>query len=242
MKQKPEEELLLDDGYDEALEEESWLSGPIKYIIGLLLVLLLVAMIIPHYGVRLDPWPEHVYSLEELKQITSFPAGNETGNGNEGSTVGNFKPTRVEDFRLYVMPNDAFVKKIADKVASNACESGERICHAKALFYFVRDNFDYVADPRSSEFVKTARQSLISEGGDCDDASVLVSSLLEAVGIRTRFVFIPGHVYVEASLRKALRKYKNDGDWVAMDATCRSCEFGEISWKNSGKEKRIVDV
>jgi transglutaminase-like putative cysteine protease len=108
------------------------------------------------------------------------------------------------------------------------------------LFYFVRDNFEYVSDPTAYEYVKTAKESLISGGGDCDDASVLLANLLDAIGIRSRFVFVPGHVYLQANMPDVLNKYKVEGDMVNLDATCSYCEFGEMSWKNADKEKSYL--
>jgi transglutaminase-like putative cysteine protease len=133
------------------------------------------------------------------------------------------------------------VKTVADKIAVKSCANGAgKVCYAKAMFYFVRDNFYYVSDPNAYEYVKTAKMSLVSGSGDCDDASVLIASLLDAVGIRTRFVFVPNHVYVQAYLPEALNRYKEDGEMVNMDATCSNCEFGEIPYSNLDKEKRYL--
>ena len=76
----------------------------------------------------------------------------------------------------------------------------------------------------------------MSQGGDCDDASVLLANLLQAVGIRTRFVLIPGHVFVQAWIPEAPRTYKADKDWVNLDATCDYCGFGEIPYGNDKKQ------
>jgi transglutaminase-like putative cysteine protease len=35
--------------------------------------------------------------------------------------------------------------------------------------------------------------------GDCDDLSILYCSLLEAIGIRTAFVTIPGHIFMPST-------------------------------------------
>jgi hypothetical protein len=38
-------------------------------------------------------------------------------------------------------------------------------------------------------------QTLFYRGGDCDDLSILFCSLLEALGIESAFVTVPGHIY-----------------------------------------------
>ena len=110
----------------------------------------------------------------------------------------------------------------------------------EAIFYFVRDRFDYVKDPVGHEYIKSARETLVAKGGDCDDLSVAAANLLEAIGVRTRFVFVTNHVYIQAYIPDALRKYKEE-DWVNLDATCRYCGFGEISYKSSDKVKRYLE-
>jgi hypothetical protein len=65
---------------------------------------------------------------------------------------------------------------------------------------------NYVIDPASSfvEFSEDSSaldslnypyQTLYYRGGDCDDLSILYCSLLEALGIDTAFITIPGHIY-----------------------------------------------
>jgi hypothetical protein len=47
----------------------------------------------------------------------------------------------------------------------------------------------YVSDPRASvEMVQFPSETMKIKGGDCDDLSVSLSSLLESVGIQTAFV------------------------------------------------------
>lgn len=202
-------------------------GSPFGLILGLFLVLLIILLIVPYYGVKLDPNPTNIPNLSDV----TFLLGNETGTKLESRNI--------DDYKVLVSPNNPKVKLIADRIATQSCGSS-RICNAKAMFYFVRDNFDYVSDPRKHEYVKDAVLSLQSEGGDCDDASVLLATLLEAVGIKTRFVFIPGHVYVEAFMPNALNKYRNEEGWVTLDATCRNCKFGDIPYSTSKSQKIYI--
>ena len=64
------------------------------------------------------------------------------------------------------------------------CELSE----VEAIFNFVRDRVRYVRDIVDVETVSSARKTLEGLIGDCDDQSVLLASLLEAVGYSTRFV------------------------------------------------------
>jgi hypothetical protein len=70
-------------------------------------------------------------------------------------------------------------------------------------------------------------------GSDCDGLAVLLATLELAIGVDTRLVFVPGHVYVELKLDKGPGKYQS---WFPADATCKSCKFGEIPVPNSEKQ------
>ncbi|RJP66940.1 MAG: transglutaminase domain-containing protein [Ignavibacteriales bacterium] len=60
---------------------------------------------------------------------------------------------------------------------------------AKILFESVIKNLVYVADPRASvDRVQFPRETLRLKGGDCEDLSVLFSSLFESIGIQAAYV------------------------------------------------------
>ncbi|MBD3310362.1 hypothetical protein GF351_04030 [Candidatus Woesearchaeota archaeon] len=202
-------------------EQRRW-KGPVRLLTALFLMLIIIMMTVPYYSIRMDPEPGRIMKLEEVQMLLSDKSGNETYAG--GKSI-----ARMVD------ADDPQIKLIADRIASSACGS-EDVCQAKALFYFVRDELDYVSDPNAYEYVKPPALSIISGGGDCDDASVLLASLLEAVGIETRFAFVPGHVFVQARIPKALKRYRYEEDWVNLDPACSSCGFGEISYSVAKKE------
>ena len=210
---------------EEDVEESIKKRNPIWYVIAVFLVLIIIVMIIPLSGINRDFWPQYYPEIAEV-----VPEGFVLVNNTVGSSRG--------DYNSLVRP--AEVKIVADKIASLSCKEYSRVCYAKAMYFFVRDKFSYVNDPLAFEYVKSAPESLVSLGGDCDDASVLLVNLFEAVGIKTRFVFVPGHVFVQANLPEAIEKYKVDGDWVNLDATCTNCEFGDIPIVNMGKEKTFL--
>lgn len=193
------------------------------------LVALMFFFIIPQWTISLDPEPK---SIPDISEAVSGEF--------ELTPIDITFPTRGQ-FYEYVQPRDSVVKQTADYVISHACKGREyQVCYAKALFFFVRDKFAYTYDPLEYEYVKTPRESLRSPVGDCDDASVLLASLLRAEGIDTRFVFIPGHVYVEAFIQDARKKYHDGSFWVAMDPTCNGCGFGEIPYRNQDVPKTRI--
>ncbi|MDP7141489.1 MAG: transglutaminase-like domain-containing protein [Candidatus Woesearchaeota archaeon] len=215
----------------ETFEEEkpSWYKGPLKLILSLFLILLIILMAIPYYSIRLDPEPKYVPKISEVLLDQS--------NINLTNPI---KLTNINQLGLLVNPKDPVIKRTSDKTVSLSCTEG-KICQAKAIYYFVRDNIQYVSDPLGSEYLEDPKEVLYTGAADCESGSILLSSMLESIGIDTQLVLITGHAYLRAKIPDALGKYKID-DWVYLDWTCKTCEFGEIPWKNIRKQASYLEV
>ncbi|MDF7806013.1 transglutaminase-like domain-containing protein [Pontiellaceae bacterium B12219] len=73
---------------------------------------------------------------------------------------------------------------------------------ALILLNFVSNDIFYVSDPDDGkEYAKDPLNTLISGGGDCEDQSVLLCSLLESVGVNTFMGFTSDHVFSMATFR-----------------------------------------
>lgn len=200
-------------------------------IVGAIVIgILIIFMVIPEYAIKLDPEPKYIPKLEEV-----FPRQN--------MTAVNIAAERSRhEINSFLEPNNPVVKRAADRIISlSKCPADEN-CYAKAIFYFVRDRIQYVSDP-PDDYIKSFDEMMMSPVGDCDDKSLLLANLLQSVGIHTKFVVIPEHVYVVAYLPESLKKYhdKEIGPgWVNLDATCEYCAFGEIPILNQDKVKQII--
>lgn len=60
----------------------------------------------------------------------------------------------------------------------------------KCLHNWVRDHIRYVRDVRDCETLRTPPEILRILSGDCDDKSILLATMLESVGYRTKFAAI----------------------------------------------------
>jgi len=112
-------------------------------------------------------------------------------------------------------------------VVSLACE-GNQICQAKALYYFVRDNLQYVKDPVNFEYVEDPKTCLAVKTGDCESGTILLASLLGSIGINSEVVVIPRHALLKIKLDDASNRYKIN-NYIYLDWTCSNCRFGEVS-------------
>lgn len=195
-------------------EKEPWYKGPIKYIIMLFLLLLIVLWYFPKESIKLDPKPKRIPTIEEVLP-PNFKLDNKT------ITI-----KTKDSLYSYINPNDPIVKQIANKIATISCD-GNQICQAKAIYYFVRDNIEYVADPLGFEYVEDPKEVLYTEAADCESGAILTASLIGAIGVDYELVFIPNHVFLKIRLNNALKRYKIDG-YIYLDWTCKTCGFGEL--------------
>ncbi|MEY4652041.1 MAG: hypothetical protein RI884_622 [Pseudomonadota bacterium] len=104
------------------------------------------------------------------------------------------------DYRAYVDANS--VRNIAVQVVSPyaGAHGGEqeKMLQAAALFEYVKSRVNYVYDPitmqggqkKDVDFLAAPADTLQIGGGDCDDQALLMASLLSAVGLENRILFV----------------------------------------------------
>jgi hypothetical protein len=94
---------------------------------------------------------------------------------------------------------------------------------ARALYDWVRSNIRFTKDPVNKETLYPPAELLQIRSGDCDDISMLLGTLLMAVGYPARLMTVAAngddfsHVYVEGQI---------DGQWIPMDPARSDSQFG----------------
>ena len=194
-----------------------WILGPV-------LALLVIMMIVPFYGVRLDPEPKNIPSITDILPQDIVLNRNIS-----------------QDYQELVNPFDSVIRQIASQVASQSCKEN-KICQSKAIYYFVRDSIDYVSDPIAKEYLEEPREVLKTQAADCESHAIALAALEESIGVDSQLVFIPGHAFVRIRLPEARNKYKQPDGWIYLDTTCNSCNFGEIPYYNVDKRKTYLEV
>ena len=64
-----------------------------------------------------------------------------------------------------------------------------------SIYRHIVENYKYYSDPRSSEFIQSPYDTIKVKGGDCEDLTILLNSLLENIGIKTYIVLTKTHAY-----------------------------------------------
>ena len=157
-----------------------------------------------------------------------------------------------------------------ESLGNNYPGVSQNIQYAMGIFETL-DQFglNYVIDPSSAysdntggasiDFLQFPYQTLTYRGGDCDDLSILVCSLFEAVGIKTGFITIPGHIFIAFDSGMTMQEagqsmmntstlfdMKGDGEaWIPLEITLtdegfsRAWKVGAREWSTTAEDERM---
>ena len=173
--------------------------------------------------------------------------------------------TEIGALASFVTPNEETVSSFAVAAAARAGNLPWNRAAAKAGA-LVRAlgslGMAYVEDPRSpfstvaggaADTVRFPRATLAARAGDCDDTSALLASCLEAVGVKTAILGLPGHVLVAFDAEEGERaawQYRGEGFapivaggrlWIPLESTVLGQGFmacwreGWRSWDAAAK-------
>ena len=139
----------------------------------------------------------------------------------------------------------------------------QNVIYAAAIFEALRlYGISYIVDPSSSyvalsddasalDSLNYPYETLKYRGGDCDDLSILFCSLLEALGIETAFITVPGHIFTAFEIGDnnwqkgnpdIIELYGHDGilrRWFPVEITVpaegftRAWRIGARQWKTA---------
>jgi len=79
--------------------------------------------------------------------------------------------------------------------------------------YWVSQNIRRVSDPNGQEYLAYASETLETKAGDCDDFSILLSSMYEAVGLDAAILYIDTNDDGEADHMAAIVYYPRSKDF-----------------------------
>jgi transglutaminase-like putative cysteine protease len=137
-----------------------------------------------------------------------------------------------------VEPSEPDVRGRAAEVA-RSYPGAYNIYQVCALFDMVKEEIEYVSDPRGNDIWEPANVTLRIGAGDCEDQAILLSSMLEAVGGTTRVYLTDTHAFAAVYIGnrtdstdtaiKGVRAYYGNvdvnyltdeyGSWLMLDPT-----------------------
>ena len=63
------------------------------------------------------------------------------------------------------------------------------------IYRHIIETYEYIPDPEDEELIRSPQETIHLQGGDCEDLSILLCSLLENLGIKTYLVLTDTHAY-----------------------------------------------
>jgi len=93
---------------------------------------------------------------------------------------------------------------------------------AGAVYTWMNAHIQYVRDPVNVEWLQSPDVTLQKGYGDCDDHSILAASLLESIGVPSRFVIVKANPYNRSQYSHVYVEYLAEGTWKPFDTTLHS--------------------
>ena len=196
----------------------------LKMILGILLVALLLFYIIPLTAIPRVVQPRDIPTLDELREDGFLEFETYSVSGSPTEKLLYYKSTAFPE-----------IKGIASYAASRSCAETDTLCYAKALYYFARDNVQYISDPHRTEYIESPQETLKAGSADCDGFAVLLASLYHNIGISSRYVIVKNHIFIQIRVPDAPRRYIGNDGYIPLDPTCSWCKFGEMPPSNLGE-------
>ena len=163
----------------------------------------------------------------------------------------------------FVSANDPTAAKFAKNVrsmvrgkASSAIDQTLLLTmavHEALTLYGLTYSTDPVAtlnsDNKTVDYIQFPEQTLDYKCGKCSDFSVLYASLIEALGVETAFITIPGHIFMAVALAEPPEEvqktfanpddfiYMFDKAWLPVEITLRDGGFVK-AWQLGAREYR----
>lgn len=191
---------------------------------------------------------EEILSVTEGAKVAAelnagYKVSGRSGNDSEVITLETYDRNALQwdddrKIAAFVTARDEEIQRFARNIASIIDDQGipaigRDLQLAMALFTALQQHrCSYVIDPSSpyaelsdnSDAVDTVqfpRQTLQYRAGDCDDLSSTYAALLEAVGVSTAFITVPGHIYtafcLEMDVSEAFRTFSRSGELIRRD-------------------------
>ncbi len=131
------------------------------------------------YTMYNNPYPQDII----LKKLLPFPNKSKIENGVD------YNNPKVRNFSI--MATSKYFKKI------KGYEEYRTIIQSFAVFKEINSNWNYVHDPKNSDYIASASESITYLSGDCDDHSILMAACIRSIGGTPRLIHTDGHIYPE---------------------------------------------
>ena len=128
-------------------------------------------------------------------------------------------------------------------VRTVADSNDNEVRKTKAILDFVSNEIYYVSDPDDGvEYAKDPITTLIAGGGDCEDQTLLLCSMLESVGVKTYIAFTDDHVFALVRFKQNYKALGVSPHLFIDGVPCYALDAANPEAKIGGCSSAPVDV
>jgi len=111
----------------------------------------------------------------------------------------NIDPTimRANPYLKEIKVDDSYLKDYALSIIKD-CNTTNHACVVNQIYRHIVENYQYISDPEDEEVIQSPFETIAIHGGDCEDLSILLISLLENIGVESYLVLTDNHAYALA--------------------------------------------
>lgn len=149
----------------------------------------------------------------------------------------------TEDYSVYVTHplDDPYINRLAEKLSEAAQNQGFDSLHTVEFAASFVQSLPYTSDSVTTSFDEYPRypiETLFDNGGDCEDTSILLASILDKMGYGVVLIDLPNHIAVGVKGTEGISGsyYNYEGNrYYYVETTGENWSFGEMpeEYKNS---------
>ena len=157
---------------------------------------------------------------------------------------------QTADYSIYVTHpgDDQYIQMLVEKMRSAATKAGytdwETANLAVAFVQSLPYAYDNVTTPYD-EYPRYPIETLVDNGGDCEDTSILMAAILNEMGYDVVLISPPGHMAVGILGGDGLSGTywtHNGGKYYYIETTGSGWEIGQLPPEYTGKTAHIYDI
>jgi hypothetical protein len=134
---------------------------------------------------------------------------------------------------------DFYVRqKAIDILLEKQVKPKDYLAEIKALFEWVQQHIRYTKDTFQVEVLHSAKRMLELRAGDCDDMTILLGAMLEAIGHPVRLVLSGSNPLRQDFFTHIYLEVFHKGRWIPLDATMPY----PVGWAPRTLVKKIVAI
>ncbi|MFA5375162.1 MAG: hypothetical protein WC455_05330 [Dehalococcoidia bacterium] len=156
----------------------------------------------------------------------------------------------TEDYSIYVThpSDDAYIDMLIEIIEGFATDAGYDELETVNLAVSFIQNLPYTNDSVTTPYDEYPRypiETLVDNGGDCEDTSILMAAILNEMGYETVLLSLPNHMAVGVLGSEGISGTyfsHNDGKYYYLETTGSGWEIGELPSAYTGESASIYDI